>query len=141
MDTLFLNKHAHHKKQFKLKTTGVKTLLNEPFQKKSFWFLNICVETLLLDEHAQLKKKNWIKKRPVWIPYRGFFKRNLTEFLFFLQRLWFLMSMRSLKNKTKIKKASVNTLISFFKNKSYWFFRFCMETMFLNEHTQLLKEN
>ena len=51
------------------------------------------------------------------------------------------MSMRSLKNKTKIKKASVKTLMTFFKKKSYSFFRFCMEAMFLNEHTQLLKEN
>ena len=99
------------------------------------------METLFLDEHAQLKKKTELKKDLCESLTEVFLKEILLNFLFFLQTLCFLMSMRSLKNKTKIKKASVKTLMTFFKKKSYSFFRFCMEAMFLNEHTLLKKEN
>ena len=49
------------------------------------------------------------------------------------------MSMRTLKNKTKIKSASVKTLMIFFKKHSYRFFNFTVDTLFLNEHVELKK--
>ena len=60
----------------------------------------------------------------------------------------FQISMLSLKikltfknkteNKPQLKKTSVKTLLNdFFKNKSYQFFNFCVDTLFLNEHAQL----
>ena len=47
------------------------------------------------------------------------------------------MSMCSLRNKTKLKKTSVKTLMSFLKRNVTDFFNFYVGTLFLNEHTQL----
>ena len=56
MDTLILNEHVQLKKEFNLKKTTVKTLLNELFKKKSHRFFNFYVETMFLNEHTQLAK-------------------------------------------------------------------------------------
>ena len=49
------------------------------------------------------------------------------------------MSIRSLKNKTKLKRTSVMTLMSFFKRNLTDFFTFYVDTLFINEHAQLKK--
>ena len=62
-----------------------------------------------------------------------FLKTNLTDFLIFVRKPCFYMTMCSLKE-TRVK-----ALVSFFSNKSYGFLNFYVDTLFLNEHAQLKK--
>ena len=67
------------------------------------------MDTLFLNEHAKLKNKTKLKKKT--------------------------------KNKFILKKTSVKTLLNniFYKTNLTAFLIFCVDTLFLNEHTQLKK--